>query len=382
MDYQVTMLTVSQVIPSGSSGNARYAPWYNQYSSISLSNPTLSTITITDDDPVLNSRYYSPGETQQFLAEDTTFGYGAGAQTVVAGTKISNFTASLIRDQDGNEFHALFPRDFNGSIGTELGGRYSVLIMPVERIDPVTGESSYPSFDPNASFGYVRTVPLQSGDAGAPSYAPSAAVPCFASGTMIDTMFGPRAIDSLSVGDMIRTRDNGMRWLSWIGSTYLDAGTLDQQPNLRPIRIRAGALAQGVPTRNLIVSPQHRILVRSSIARRLFGEEEILVAAKHLVGLPGIEVMRPDHGVTYWHMLFDGHEVVSSDGAWSESLFVGPQAMEAVGPDARNEIFALFPQMSQPGFQAIGARRLLSGREGRDLAQRHARHARHLVEAI
>lgn len=383
MDYQITMLTVSQVIPSGSSGNEKYVPWSNVSGPITFHDPVLSKITITDDDPNFSSRYYTPGETQQTLTTDTTFGYGATVQTLPAGTQMSFFSSSVITDDQGNRFLMMFPRSFgNSSLGTEIGDRHSVLIFPQPKLDETSGETTYPVFDPAASYHYSGVHVIQSGGRDAQPYPPQTGAPCFASGTMIETMFGPRAIETLSVGDMIRTRDHGFRWLSWIGATNLDADRLDLQPNLLPIRIRAGALAMGVPARDLTVSPQHRILVRSEIARRMFGEVEILVAAKHLVDLPGIEVARPEAGVTYWHMLFDGHEVVLSDGAWSESLFTGPQAMEAVGPAARREIFALFPQLAEPGFRADGARRLLTGREGRKLAARHTRNGRQLVEGL
>lgn len=381
MDYKITMLTVSQAIPSGSPSPEKYVPWSNSRAEITFRDPILSTVTITDDDATFDSRFYTPGETQQTLTNDTTFGYGSTAQTIPAGTQMANFHGSVIADEGGNSFVMLFPRSFaSGSNDPELGGRHSVLIFPRPNTDPETGEVSYPVFDPAGAYHYVEVIRIESGGRDSLAYPPQDQTPCFAQGTMIDTIFGPRAIETLAIGDMIRTRDNGYRWLSWIGSTHLDDARLSLQPNLRPIRIRAGALAAGTPARDLLVSPQHRILVRSVIAERMFGDSEILVAAKHLVGLPGIDVMQPRDGVTYWHMLFDGHEVVMSDGAWSESLFTGPQAMEAVGPAARREIFALFPQLQDPGYRTMGARRLLTGREGRQLAQRHVRQSRQLVE--
>ncbi|MDP5305977.1 Hint domain-containing protein [Paracoccus spongiarum] len=383
MDYKITMLTVSQPIPSASSGTGLFAPWSTVSGKIVFQNPVLSTISITDDDPVLTSRQYSQDPSQQALTHDTTFGHGATAVTLPAGTKMQNFISSVIADSQGNSFVMLFPRTYDAPNSAPiLGGKHSVLVFPQPKTNPDTGEVTYPVFDLQASYSLKSIKTIQNAGRDAEPYPPQSPAPCFAQGTMIDTIFGPRAIETLSVGDMIRTRDNGYRWLSWIGATPLDAARLELQPNLRPIRIRAGALANGVPARDLTVSPQHRMLVRSSIAQRMFGEAEILVAAKHLVGLPGIEILRAEAGVTYWHMLFDGHEVVMSDGAWTESLFTGPQAMEAVGPAARREIVALFPQLQDPGFTPDGARRMLNGREGRRLAERHARHQRQLVEEI
>lgn len=381
MDYAITMLTVSEVIPSAGSGNGAYAPWSDSKTPIIFHDPVLSRITITDDDPSLDSSFYTPGETQQHLAADAVFGYGAAVETLPAGTQLGNFQASLIEDDEGNAFIMLFPRRFDAGLrDPELGGRHSVLIFPQPKIDPVTGSSSYPVFDPQRSYRFDSVRVIRNNGRDGEPYPPQAVTPCFAEGTMIDTIFGPRAIETLSAGDAIRTRDHGFRPIRWIGRTHLDARRLDLQPNLRPIRIAAGALGQDVPIRDLTVSPQHRILIRSVIAHRMFGEAEILVAAKHLAGLPGITITCPGEGVSYWHMLFDAHELVHSDGAWSESLFTGPQAMAAIGPAARREILALFPQLADPGFHPSGARRFLSGREGRKLADRHHRNRKRLVE--
>ena len=120
-----------------------------------------------------------------------------------------------------------------------------------------------------------------------------------------------------------------------------------------------------------MVSPQHRMLVRSAIAQRMFGADEVLVAAKHLVGLAGVSVADDVTEVTYLHLLFDRHEVVFAEGARSETLYVGAEALRSVGEAARAEILALFPQLAE-GADTAGARMFLTGRQGRDLAAQHA----------
>ena len=91
----------------------------------------------------------------------------------------------------------------------------------------------------------------------------------------------------------------------------------------------------------------------------------------------------PAGGITYFHLLFDRHEIVMSDGAWSESLFTGPQALNSVSDAARREIFALFPDLAA-GLAPQPARRLLTGREARQLADRQRRNLgrRNLVESL
>jgi len=127
---------------------------------------------------------------------------------------------------------------------------------------------------------------------------------CFCSGTLILTDKGERAIEDLLPGDMILTRDNGYQPLAWIGRKRLDARHLAENPDLRPILIRAGALGPNIPSIDLAVSPQHRVMVRSNIAQRMFGCREILVAAKQLIAFKGIERDERLEGVTYYHMLF------------------------------------------------------------------------------
>ena len=127
------------------------------------------------------------------------------------------------------------------------------------------------------------------------------------------------------------------------------------QPALRPIRL-AGR-------RDLIVSPQHRMLIEGARAEMLFGEAEVLVAARHL---PWGEVILPA-GVTYRHLLFDAHEIIVAEGVWAESFQPAARMVSAMEAEIRREIEALFPSLGLAGFPA--ARLTLKGEE---LALEHA----------
>ena len=203
--------------------------------------------------------------------------------------------------------------------------------------------------------------------------------PCFAAGTRIRTAAGEVAVEDLEVGDTVDTRDSGVQPIRWIGRRSLSAADLADNPKLRPIRIRAGALGPGQPARDLVVSPQHRILVRSSIAQRMFGTPEVLVAARQLCQIDGIDIANDLTEVTYVHLLFDAHEILFSNGAETESLYTGPEALAAVGPAAREEIFALFPELMTRDYRPHPARSLPSGRLARRLAVRHLRNGKALV---
>ena len=196
-------------------------------------------------------------------------------------------------------------------------------------------------------------------------------IPCFTTGVRLATSKGQRPVEKIGVGDFVHTVDHGMQQVRWVGVRTLDAVDLGANPALLPIRIAKGALGGQLPRRDLLVSPQHRVMVRSAVARELFGQDEVLVAAKHLLALDGVEIARDVSSVSYHHILFDRHEVIWSEGAQTESLFLGEQALASLTDEGRREILTLFPEL-RDGLPDSGARPFLSGRQGRGLAQRHA----------
>ncbi len=191
-------------------------------------------------------------------------------------------------------------------------------------------------------------------------------VPCFTPGTLITTRRGEVAVETLRAGDEILTRDNSYRALVWMGHRKLTAADLIANPQLRPVRIAAGALGDGLPRQDMLVSPQHRMLIEGARAEMLFGEAEVLVAALHLVGLPGIEtVFLP--GLTYVHIMFEGHEIVCADGAWSESFQPAQRMLSGMEADQAEEIRTLFPELAQREIAFASARLTLKAYEARVL---------------
>ena len=188
--------------------------------------------------------------------------------------------------------------------------------------------------------------------------------------------------EEITQGMLVWTKDDGYQPARWIGTCQMSKADLEAHANVRPIRIKAGALGQNLPERDLTVSPQHRILVNSKLVRRLHGEDEVLVAAKHLLQVEGIDVVQDTDSVTYVHFLFNRHQIVESDGAETESLFTGPEALKTVDSAARVEILHLFPELV-----SIDCDRsrdpvppILSGRQGRKLVNRHANNRKHLAQ--
>ena len=203
-------------------------------------------------------------------------------------------------------------------------------------------------------------------------------VVCFSAEALIETSRGPVAAGDLAVGDMVRTRDAGFQPINWIMQRTFTAEDLEQAPQLRPIRIKAGALNSTSPSADLVVSPQHRMLIRSKIAMRMFGAQEVLVAAKQLLLLDGIDVAEDLSEVTYVHFLLDGHQIVYANGAETESMHTGAEALKTVGKVAVEEIYTIFPEL-RAGVELPAVRELASGRKGRKLAMRHRESGHKLV---
>jgi len=170
-------------------------------------------------------------------------------------------------------------------------------------------------------------------------------IPCFTPGTRIACEDGERAVEDLRPGDRVVTRDHGLQELRWVGRKPLDRATLAAEPKLQPVLIRAGALGAGLPERDMKVSRQHRMLITGSRAELLFGSDEVLVRAEHLTHLPGV-AFAAEMQVTYLHLLFDRHEVVMSDGTWSESFQPGDRTLAGLEETARDELFRLFPALA------------------------------------
>lgn len=193
---------------------------------------------------------------------------------------------------------------------------------------------------------------------------------CFAAGTPITTITGEVAVECLRVGDRVLTVDNGFQTVRWVGRRKVPAYS-----RFAPVLVKRGVLNND---RDLLVSPQHRMFVSSKIAQRVSGDGEILVPAKHLVGIDGVE-LRPQPMIEYVHFLFDNHELVFSAGAISESLFTGPEALKAVDPFARQEILGLFPELAEQDYDTLPARPLATGRIGRKIAMRHSKNSKPLL---
>ena len=311
---------------------------------------------------------------------------GDGADTVTDfGTGDSNINDG---NQENNDFVNL-ESFFNAGTVTAVnnaGGNFGNALGML-RADAADGQidGSIDGIDYSGQIGDVD-ITLQNGGAavtGADLTYDNTNVVCFSAGTLITTIEGLRKVEALQAGDLVLTMDNGYQPLRWLGRRYLDVATLEANERLRPIRIKVGALGANHPDTDLIVSPQHRILLRSKVAFRMFGEHEILVSARRLTVLDGVALDWDHEPVTYFHMMFDNHEIVFANGAPTESLYLGKMAIEALTPDAKREILEIFPSLEDEDFQQSIARYTPEkGKHVRNFLERHVSNSKPLIEAL
>jgi len=159
---------------------------------------------------------------------------------------------------------------------------------------------------------------------------------CFTSGTLIRTPSGERPIETLAVGDLVLTEANGPQPIRWIGMREVPA-----TGKFAPICIKANTYNN---KRDLLISPEHRIVIDDWRCEVFFHQPHVLVAAKHL--LNGTTVSAREGGfVTYIHLMFDDHQIIWAEGAQTESLHPGIVALSSLAPAARKEVLSLFPQL-------------------------------------
>ncbi|VDC26064.1 Hint domain-containing protein [Pseudogemmobacter humi] len=187
---------------------------------------------------------------------------------------------------------------------------------------------------------------------------------CFTPGTRIMTPTGPERVENLHPGDLVQTRDNGAQEVLWTGSRRMTGARLYAMPHLRPVRLREGALGSGRPDGDLVVSPQHRMLVSGPAARALFNTDEVLVAAGDLVNDHSVLVDPGLREVTYHHLLLERHEIVFANGLETESFHPSAADPDSLDQGDRARLTALMPGLAaDPMCYGDFARRMLSSPE-------------------
>ncbi|MGN8021555.1 Hint domain-containing protein [Phyllobacterium sp. 22229] len=182
--------------------------------------------------------------------------------------------------------------------------------------------------------------------------------PCFVRGTMIATPDGEVPVEFLKLGDLVLSLNNGAVPVTWLGSRTIDPKTVDKPRDELPVRIRAGAIADNVPQRDLLVSPDHCMFIQGS-----------LVPAKLLINGTTITQEITLAPVDYYHVELEEHDVIWAEGAQTEtyldlgnkSAFLEPGVLQFTSPKAK-QAKACYP-LAYWGPAVDQARALLAERE-------------------
>jgi autotransporter passenger strand-loop-strand repeat protein len=132
--------------------------------------------------------------------------------------------------------------------------------------------------------------------------------PCYCRGTRILTDRGEAMIEDLSIGDTVMTLSGEARPIRWIGYRHLDLRRHKTREQVQPILIRAGAFADGLPRRDLRVSPDHAMLL-----------DTVLVPARLLINGASIERDTQCDDVTYHHIELETHDILLAEALPAES---------------------------------------------------------------
>ncbi|ADE86125.1 Hint domain-containing protein [Rhodobacter capsulatus] len=182
---------------------------------------------------------------------------------------------------------------------------------------------------------------------------------CFAAGTLIATRRGPKPVEDLGPEDRLQTSDNGYRPVQWVGRWRV--GGLGATA---PVRFAPGVLGND---RALFLSGQHRVLIRPATGP--LAGEEVLVAAKALVGLPGI-ARAPRARVDWVHVMMPTHEVIFAENARAETMLAGPKTMSVLEP---TQALALRQSLSSDPFTGLPARPIVPTPKVAKLILQHRR---------
>ena len=172
-------------------------------------------------------------------------------------------------------------------------------------------------------------------------------VVCFAEGTMIETADGPRRVEDISADDVVMTEDKGAQSVTWTRAKWHPIERGDDADY--PVLIAAGALGPNRPAADLIVSPQHRILVGGQGQLEALFSDEVLVPAKALVSLPGIRQMKGKKGIRWVHFALEAHELVQANGCVTESLLLGPMVTNGLTADENDQLQKIYGPIPEDG---------------------------------
>jgi hypothetical protein len=224
----------------------------------------------------------------------------SGASWTVAGT-LAGFNGTTIQGFDSDDRLDLTNLAFDAGDTVDIDDVTDVLT--VKDSHGTVLDTIQLSGDFNGDFFHLGT------DGNGGSYITEDNAPCYCRGTRIRTAAGDRPVEGLKIGDRIMTTDGEVLPLKWIGRRSYRDWLAVGNPEAQPIRFKADSIADQVPSRDLLVSPEHAMFL-----------DGVLVPARHLVNGTSILQVEGMDEIEYFHLEFDRHVVILAEGAAAESF--------------------------------------------------------------
>ncbi|EBA07451.1 Hint domain-containing protein [Sagittula stellata] len=179
---------------------------------------------------------------------------------------------------------------------------------------------------------------------------------CFVAGCRVATPRGARPVETIVPGDLVLTHDGRAEPVVWVGRTRVTWAEQMGNARRRPVRIGKDALGPGVPERAVMVSPQHRVMVRGRLVARMARGGEALVPALSLTALAPVRQMPSLPGLDYVHIACARHVLLLAEGVAVESVLPEPQALQEMGP-AERETLAVEVAQQEPSLPTLSMRK-------------------------
>ncbi len=230
---------------------------------------------------------------------DLQLGYSTAQATFVSGVGAAGYTVVTNGGTPGSVVLGGFASD--GGAGQPAGSPLAVITYTLK-----SAIADFPLTLTN--FAFNNDAPVNG------TADPS--VPCFVKGTRLRTPDGEVAVETLQAGDMVTSLDGSARAVIWVGQRRVACGLHPDPHNVMPVRIHGGALAVGVPARDVLLSPDHAVYVDGS-----------LIPVRYLIN--GATVVQETwNEVTYVHVELERHSIIVAEGLPAESfLDTGNRAM-------------------------------------------------------